>query len=63
MGKPYTAKHFTVEHHSQEFDCFRCGWPVDVGDRAVEVRCWEREATFVVCSSSCNERDLEEWRQ
>ena len=61
MMKTHTKRYYTVKHQSHEFECHQCGWPVDVGDRALEVECNEREATFVVCSQACNLRDLEEY--
>jgi|TARA_R110002020_G_scaffold144633_3_gene317684 hypothetical protein len=60
--KPYTFQRFTISHHSEEFSCHQCGWPVDVGDKAIEVKCNERESNFVICSQACNERDLKDWR-
>ena len=54
--------YYTVAHHGQEFDCFQCGEPVDVGDRALEIECAEREANFAVCSAYCNTQDLEAFR-
>jgi len=61
-AKPYKKRYYTITHHSGEFQCHQCGGPVDVGDRALEVTCNEREATFSVCSQACNERDLTEAR-
>lgn len=62
LRTPYATRRYTVAHHSEEFDCLQCGCPVDVGDSAIEVRCRERGATFVVCSHTCNRRDLEDAR-
>ena len=58
-----TAKAYTLEHHSEEFQCHVCGFPVDVGDSAVMVDCNERLATFPVCSFACNRSDLKEWKR
>lgn len=61
MGKPYKATPYTVRNGSEEFQCFQCGFPVYVGDRALLVNCSTRGAEFSVCSQSCNASDLREW--
>ncbi len=58
-----TKTYYYEVHHSEEFHCHVCGWPVDAGDRALMVECSTRGSTFPVCSRDCNKRDLSMWKE
>lgn len=54
---------YTIANNQQEFQCFVCGWPCYVGDRAVHIESDILEAEFTVCSVTCYQRELDEYQR
>lgn len=47
---------YRIQHHLQEAQCERCGWPLYLGDRARLTK-WDRIACSVRCAKALNQED------